>query len=259
MLIDSHCHLEFDDFSNDFPLVLERAKSSGVEIMVSIGTSISGYNKIIKRIAPYNNIFCSIGVHPNEVEHEGVFSAQALKTLCNNNKVIALGETGLDYYRGSDFKTQQAESFINHIAAARDLDLPVIVHTRDAEEDTLSILKQELQRSPFKAVIHCFTGSYDFAMKCIDCGFFISFSGIVTFKNAKEIQKVAANIPIERLLIETDAPYLAPSPMRGKRNEPAFVAHTAKFISDLRNISFQDFCTVTTGNFFQLFSKAKLK
>ncbi|MCE2993243.1 MAG: TatD family hydrolase [Alphaproteobacteria bacterium] len=257
MLIDSHCHLEFEDFKNDLGEVLQRAKDIGLARIVTISTHISEFYKLAKIFSLSPEIYASIGVHPDHVMSEGLYTSAMIEALCSSKKVIGIGETGLDFYRSYESKDLQIKSFIEHIKAAQNTDLPVIVHSRDAETETLEILSHMMAIKPFRAVIHCFTGSLDFAHKCIDIGCYISFSGIVTFKNATSLQEVAKEMPIDRMLIETDAPFLAPTPMRGKRNEPSFVAHTAQFLADLKNVPYAEFCDITSNNFFDLFWKAK--
>ena len=256
MLIDTHCHLEFEDFKSDLSQVIARAKDNGVAKLVTISTHISEFYKLAKIAALSPDIYASIGVHPDNVVSEGLYTSEMIKAACASKKVIGIGETGLDFYRSDDSKNLQIESFIEHIKAAQDTKLPLIVHTREAEDETLQILSNMMSLKSFHAVIHCFTGSLDFAHKCLDIGCYISFSGIVTFKNAISLQEVAKSVPIERMLIETDAPFLAPTPMRGKRNEPSFVAHTAQFLADLKNVPYQEFCDITSSNFFDLFGKA---
>lgn len=255
MLVDSHCHLEFSDFKDDYHDVITRAKNSGVSYFQTICTKISEFNKILKTAATDSAIFCSLGVHPSNVKNEGVYSAEQIYALTHHPKIIGIGETGLDYYYNKDALDEQKQSFKNHIIAASKANLPVIIHTRDAESDTISIIKEMKQSYEFNFLIHCFTGTKEFAAACLELGGYISFSGIVTFKNAIEIQEVAKSMPLERMLVETDAPYLAPAPYRGKRNEPAYVAEVAKFVADLRGVPYKEFCEVTTGNFLKLFSR----
>lgn len=257
MLVDSHCHLEFKEFHQDITDVLNRAHSSGVGVILTICTYISEFYKIVEIAGLSDNLYCSIGAHPDNVVEEGLYTAAQIAALCASPKVIGIGETGLDFYRGFESKDQQIESFKEHIKAAQTTGLPLIIHIRDSADETLEILREFSKIAAFKAVIHCFTGTLEFAQECVKMGYFISFSGIVTFKNAKELQAVALAIPVEMMLVETDAPFLAPTPMRGKRNEPAFVEHTAKFIADLKGIPYKEFCDITSSNFFTLFNKAK--
>lgn len=256
MLVDSHCHLDYDVFQNDFEDVISNAKLRNVEYFQTICTKISEFDKIKKIIEKYDFIYGSVGNHPHEVEKETLVSAKEIIKFASHKKIIGIGETGLDYYyEHSDRKIQQI-SFINHIEAARELFLPVIIHTRDAEEDTIKILESELKKGHFKALIHCFTSSKSFADKCLEMGLYISLSGIITFKNSIELQNTVRNLPLDRLLIETDSPYLAPIPNRGKRNEPAFVSHVAEVLANLKDVSLDEVSKITSNNFFTLFSKA---
>lgn len=258
MLIDSHCHLEFDEFEADLMQALMRAKKVGVELIQTICTKMSGFHKVIQVANKADFLYCSVGVHPHEVEREGLFSGEMISSLCSHSKVIGVGETGLDYhYPNSNAKLQQ-RSFVEHIRAAQLTGLPLIVHTRDAEMDTVEILKEQMCNAPFKAVIHCFTSSERMAIECLNLGFYISFSGIITFKNAKPLQDIFKLIPLNRVLLETDAPYLAPTPYRGKRNEPAFIKNIAEYLASLREVSVDEIANITTKNFFNLFDKARL-
>jgi TatD DNase family protein len=256
MLVDSHCHLDFKELHSRLDELLENAKNSGVEILQTICTKISEFDKILKIANDHDNIFCSVGVHPNNVAEEGVVKAEKIIELANHKKVIGIGETGLDYYYENSPKAEQIESFKEHIKAAQTLQLPVIIHMRDAEEDTLKILKETLAEKNYPALIHCFTASEEFAKEVLILGLYISISGIVTFKNAKSLQDAVKNIPLEKILVETDSPYLAPVPNRGKTNEPSNTKHTAEFLAKHLNIPFETLAKATTDNFFKLFSKA---
>jgi TatD DNase family protein len=259
MLVDSHCHLDFKVLIEDLDAVLIRAKENDVNILQTICTKISEFDKI-HSIANYSeNIFCSVGNHPLNVLDEGVISAEEILKHTKKTKVIGIGETGLDYYYSKNSKKIQKESFIEHITAAQESSLPIIVHTRDADEDTVAILKKCMMQKKFLGLIHCFTASEWLAMECLDMGLYISASGIVTFKNAIGIQQTFKKVPIDKILIETDAPFLSPMPLRGKDNEPSYVKHTAKFMAELLKVEFEDFAKTTTNNFFNLFKKAKLK
>jgi TatD DNase family protein len=256
MLIDSHCHLDFPEFQKDFELVLQNAYNADVKLMQTISTKISKAPEIIGIAEKYENIFCSVGTHPHEVGNEGLTSVEDIVELTKHPKVIGIGETGLDYYYEHSPKNLQQESFINHIKAAQLTGLPIIVHTRDADDDTIDILYSEMNKKPFTGLIHCFTSSKKLADKALELGLYISISGIVTFKNAEELRHTVKHIPLSRLIIETDSPYLAPSPHRGKRNEPAFVKHTAEFLASLFGVDYTMIAEITTTNFFNLFSKA---
>lgn len=213
--------------------------------------------QLSKKIAQENdNIFCSVGVHPNYVAEEKIVTTEELVNCCKNSKTIGLGETGLDYYREKNAVSLQKQSFLNHIKASQITGIPVIIHARDAEEDILEILMQEMAKKKFKAVLHCFTGSQKFAHSALELGLYISISGIITFKNARDLHKTVQNLPLDRLLVETDAPYLAPVPFRGKTNEPSFTRYTVEALAKLLNKSFQEIAQATTNNFLTLFDKA---
>lgn len=258
-LVDSHCHLDFNNFKSDFDQVILHAKKAGVIAMQTISTKLSDFHKLIKITSNIPEVFCSLGIHPLEVNNELAASAEQLIALAATPKVIGIGETGLDYHYDTKSKDLQIRSFVEHIKASQKTGLPIIVHTRSAEDDTLEIFTDQLKKAPFKAVLHCFTGTEKFAIDCLKLDFYISFAGIVTFKNALDLKHIAQKVvPMDKMLIETDAPYLAPLPHRGKRNEPAFIEHTAKFIADLRNIPYAELANVTSENFFRLFNKAKI-
>lgn len=256
LLVDSHCHLNFPDFREDLDAVIDRARQAGVGVIQTICTEMNEFEEVAGIAERYEGVYCSVGVHPNDSGKQEVASVDELVTKSHNLKTIGLGETGLDYHYEHSDRSRQRESFLNHIHAARITGLPLIVHTRQADADTIDILTSEYQNGGFTGVIHCFTSTELLARKTMDIGFYISFSGIVSFKNAKEIQEVAKLVPLDRLLIETDAPFLAPVPHRGKRNEPSFVTHTNAMMANLKNISQEECATSTTENFFKLFSKA---
>lgn len=257
MLVDSHCHLNFPDFKDDLSGVIDRARQSGVRVMQTICTEMSEFDEVQGIAAQHDGVYCSVGVHPNNSSNAEIVLVQALVDKCSGKKVIGIGETGLDYhYENSDPETQK-ESFRRHIAAARQTGLPIIVHTRDADEDTVAILKDEMKKGAFKGLIHCFTSTKYLADEAVKIGLYISLSGIITFKNAGAIREALLDVPIDRILVETDAPYLAPVPNRGKRNEPSYVVHTNKALAELKGISEAECARITTQNFFTLFSKAK--
>ena len=258
MLVDTHCHLDFEVLNNDLEGVLSRAKENGVGIIQTISTRISEFEKMYSIANFRENIFCSIGNHPLNLVDEGLVKAEEILKYTKKPKVISIGETGLDYHYSKDNKKLQKESFIEHIIAAQKSSLPIIIHTREADEDTVAVLKQYMKKKKFTGVIHCFTASKWLAMECVDMGLCISASGVVTFKNAKEIQQTFKEIPIDKILIETDAPFLAPVPMRGKQNEPSYLKHTAEFMANLLGMRLKDFIDITTNNFFNLFNKAKI-
>ncbi len=258
MLIDSHCHLNYKGLVENQQAVLARAHDSGVTGFLNISTRQREWADVIGLAAREPDVWASVGIHPHEADAHADLGAAALHEGAAHPRVIAIGETGLDYYYDkSDRKTQQA-LFRTHIDVARETGLPLIVHTRDAEGDTAAILSEEMGKGAFPALIHCFTASADFAGEMLDLGLTISLSGIVTFKNAKDLQEVAASLPEDRILVETDAPFLAPIPHRGRPCEPAFVADTARFVAGLRGVSEESLRAATTRNFFALFTKAHL-
>ncbi len=254
-LVDSHCHLNFKDFSDDLDEVIERARTSGVKVMQTICTKMQEFEEIHAIAMKYEDIYCSVGVHPHEAGVGEMVTVETLVEKASLPKVIGLGETGLDYYYEHSPREAQQESFRRHLEAARRTGLPVIVHTRDAEEDTLRILREEREKGAYRGLIHCFSASAHFAEESIKLGLYISLSGILTFKKATNIQETAKELPLERLLVETDAPYLAPTPHRGKRNEPAFTILTNKYLAELKGFSEGECAAQTSKNFFALFSK----
>jgi TatD DNase family protein len=259
MFVDSHCHLNYKGLVEDQDAVLARAADAGVSAMLNISTRKREWADISATAEKAPNIWASVGIHPHEADsHADVDTAQ-LVAAADHPKVIAIGETGLDYFYDHSDREQQQESFRAHLVASRETGLPVIVHTRDAEEDTARILREEMGKGPFPGVIHCFTASGEFADIALELGLFISISGIVTFKNAQDLRDTAARIPEERLLIETDSPFLAPVPHRGKSCEPAFVADTGRFLADLRGVSVEQLAQATADNFYTLFSKANAR
>lgn len=255
MLVDSHCHLDFPEFQDDFEEVLSRAKSAGVSTLLTISTTISKFPAVIKTASRSSYIYCSVGIHPSHAKEEASCSAEKIAALCNGSKVVAIGETGLDYHYPDTDKEIQKLNFIEHIKAAQITGLPLIIHTRDADTDTVTLLKEHMNKRSFKALIHCFTASEWLAQECLQMGMYISVSGIISFKNATSLHDAVKNIPIEKLLIETDAPYLAPVPYRGKRNEPAFVKNVADALAILKGLSYDEVIEKTGNNFYNLFSK----
>lgn len=256
MLVDSHCHLNFEQLSNQLDDVVMRAGKAGVGHMLTIGTKLREFDQVLKIAETYDNIHCSVGVHPHEAETEGnIVTTDKLISLSNNKRVVAIGETGLDYFYEHAPRELQKKSFRIHIEAARITGLPLIVHTRNADRDTVDILREEYEKGPFTGVIHCFSSGWEVAEKSMEIGFLISISGIVTFKTATELQDHVRRLPLDKLLVETDSPYLAPVPNRGKSNEPSFVAHTAAKVAELKVVSFDELSLRTTDNFFNLFNK----
>ncbi len=255
MLVDSHCHLDFPDYAGKVDEVLARARAAGVTVCISIGTELKRFPGV-KAVAEANpDVWCSVGVHPHESEKELLDDEAALVAEAAHPKVVGIGETGLDYYYEHSPRQPQQANFRSHIAAARRTGLPVIVHTRDAEDDTIAILREEMAKGPFTGLIHCFTGTQKLADAALELGFYISVSGIATFKNSAALRDVIKSVPLDRLLVETDAPYLAPVPHRGKTNEPAFVVHTAAMLAELKSVPETELAAATTENFFRLFSK----
>ncbi len=258
MLVDSHCHLEYKGLVEDQGAVIARARAAGVGAFLNISTRQSEWAQVVATAQREPDIFASVGIHPHEADAHQDLGRAVLLEATHHPKVIAIGETGLDYfYDHSDRGTQQ-KLFRMHIDVARETQLPLIIHTRDAEEDTHAILADEMEQGAFPALIHCFTASQDFAEKVLSLGLTISLSGIATFKNAKALQDVAKIIPEDRLLVETDSPFLAPVPHRGRVCEPAFVADTARFVAELRGVTPEALAAQTTANFTRLFSKAAL-
>jgi TatD DNase family protein len=257
-LVDSHCHLNLLQQvpeGDELDAIVQRALLANVKYLLNVCVDFADFNAILSTANAYPFVFASVGLHP---DHEGKEpSIDELVAAASHDKVVAIGETGLDYYRVSGDLTWQRERFVRHIAAAMLVDKPLIIHTREAKQDTIALLRQE-KAERVGGVMHCFTEDWDTALQCLELGFYISLSGIVTFKNAHTVQDVAKKVPLDRLLVETDAPYLAPQPHRGKTNEPAYVRHTAEFIAKLRGISFEEVQAATTENFFRLFKGATI-
>ena len=253
-MIDSHCHLDHSPLYEKLDEIVNRAELSGVECLLTISTTLQSFEMIKKIILKYKNIYGSIGIHPHETkDHINVDKKKLISLRNENNKIIGIGETGLDFYYQNSEKLIQKKKFIEHIETATDLDLPVIVHSRNAEIDTFNILKDFSSRNP-KILMHCFTGSSDFLKKMLSLGAYISLSGIITFNKSKELQKTTSSIPIDRILIETDSPYLAPMPKRGSANEPSFIKYTAMKLAEIKQISYDDLIVYTSNNFNKLFS-----
>jgi len=254
-LIDSHCHLNFEPMGDDLDAVLERAKLNNVSHMLCVSVNLEDYPEVLAIAQRYPNIFASVGVHPcyEDVQEPTV---DELCELAQHERVVAIGETGLDYFRVEGDMTWQQDRFVRHIEAGIEVDKPLIIHTRQAAVDTMAMLKTH-HADQCGAVMHCFAEDWETAKKALDLGFYISFSGIVTFNSAKTLKEVAKQVPLDRILVETDAPYLAPVPMRGKPNQPAFVAHTAQYVADLKGMDMETLTAQTTQNFFQLFKHAQ--
>lgn len=257
MLIDSHCHLDFPELTSDESGVLARARTAGVGGMLTIGTRLDQFERVRAIAERHDNVWCSVGVHPHEAKEEGQRTPDRLIEATRHSKVVGIGETGLDFYYEHSPREEQAESFRAHMAASRETGLPLIVHTRNADAETGDMLEEEYGKGAFPGLIHCFSSGRAVAERALALGLYISISGIVTFKAAEELRAIVRDVPLDRLLVETDAPYLAPIPKRGKTNEPAFVAHTAAKVAELKGVSLSELEAATTDNFFRLFTKAE--
>nr|PZN86227.1 MAG: LuxR family transcriptional regulator [Pseudomonadota bacterium] len=255
MLVDHHCHLDFPQFAKDRDGVVARAARAGVGVLVTISTRVRQLPDLIALAERYPNVFCSVGTHPHYAHEELDVSVDEIVRLAEHPKVVAIGEAGLDYFYKRSPPEAQAEGFRRHIAAARITGLPLEIHTREADEDTARILEEEHAKGPFPAILHCFTGGRDLAMRALALGLTISFTGVITFRKSEELRAIAAEVPLDRLLVETDAPFLAPEPYRGKLNEPAYVVHTAEMLARVKGVTPQELAEATTENFFRLFKK----
>jgi TatD DNase family protein len=255
MLVDSHCHLDFPDFADALDGVVARARAAGIGRIVSISTRVAKHDGLVALAERFPDVFCSVGTHPHHAHEEPDVTADDLVARTRHPKVVAIGEAGLDYHYDFSPRDAQERGFRRHIAAARETGLPLVIHAREADDDVARILEEESRTGPFPAVLHCFTGGRDLARRAIALGLSISFTGILTFKNSVELREIAAELPADRILVETDAPYLAPGKYRGKRNEPSYVVETAKVLAQTRGVSFDDIARQTTDNFFRLFSK----
>jgi len=255
MLIDSHCHLDFPDFAEELDAVVARARAAGIGRIVTISTRVRKLPGLLSIADRFPDVFCSVGTHPHHAHEELDVAAPDLAAHARHPKVVAIGEAGLDYHYDNSPRAAQEQGFRAHIAAARQTRLPLVIHSREADEDTARILEEETGKGAFPAVLHCFTGGQDLATRAIALGHFISFTGILTFKNSGALRDIAAELPADRILVETDAPYLAPASKRGKRNEPSYVVETAKVLAETRGVSPDEIARQTTENFFRLFSK----
>lgn len=255
MLIDSHCHLDSDQFDGDVVDVVARARAAGVSGMLTIATRLTTFPAALA-IAEQNDLWCSVGIHPEYAATDILDGSQDLVSLCDPPRVIGIGETGLDYFYSPETAELQIKNFRYHIAAARKTGLPVIIHTRSADDVTIDILRAEMADGTFSAVLHCFSGGRALADAALEMGFYISVSGIATFKKAEQLTDIIKNIPVDRLLVETDAPYLAPVPKRGNRNEPSYVVHTAAKLAEIKKVPYETLAQATSDNFFRLFKKA---
>ncbi len=255
MLIDSHCHLDFPEFAPELDAIVARARAAGIGRMVTISTRVRKLPQVLAVAEKFADIFCSVGTHPHNAHEELDIDAAQLVALSKHPKIVAIGEAGLDYHYDKSPRDAQAQGFRQHIAAARETGLPLVIHAREADADMARILVEETEKGAFPAVLHCYTGGRDLAFEAIELGLYIGFTGIMTFKNGQDLRNLAAELPAHRILVETDAPFLAPLPYRGKRNEPSYVVETAKLLAQVRGVDADEIARQTTENFFQLFSK----
>jgi TatD DNase family protein len=258
MLVDSHCHLDFPEFADQLEAVIERAKDNGVGLMLTICTHLSKFEQVKAVAERFDEVFCTVGIHPHEAANEPEVDAETLMRLAEHPKVVGFGETGLDFFYEHSPRAEQERSFRAHISAARQAQLPIIIHTRNADDDMMRILDDEMGQGAFPGLVHCFSSSHQVAERAVAHGLYISFSGIATFKKADSLRESALQLPLDRLLVETDAPDLAPIPKRGKTNEPAFTRYTAACLADLLALPYDDFARQTTENFHRLFNKVSL-
>ena len=256
-LVDSHCHLDFPDFEGELDDVVARAGNAGVDYMMTICTHVTKFRQVRDVAARYANMWCTVGIHPHNAEKEPETSAETLMAMADDPKVVAFGETGLDFYYDHSPRERQERAFRAHITAAREMRLPLVIHTRDADEDMVRILKDEHEKGAYPGVIHCFSSGQALADAVLALGLYVSISGIVTFKTAEALRETVKTVPLDRLLVETDSPYLAPVPFRGKRNEPAYTANTAAKVAEIKGVDTETLAAATTENFFRLFSKAQ--
>ncbi len=255
MLVDHHCHLDFPDFADELDGVIARAKAAGVGLMVSISTRIRRFDRLLQIADAHANVFCSVGTHPHYAHEELDVPVEEIVALSRHPKVVAIGEAGLDYFYDNSPREAQARGFRNHIAAARETQLPLVIHARDADKDVAEILKEEMAIGAFPAVLHCYTGGAELARCGVELGLYVSFSGILTFKKSDALREIAKAVPLHRLLVETDAPYLAPGKYRGKRNEPAYVVETAAELARVKGVTLGELAKATTENFLRLYNK----
>jgi len=255
ILVDSHCHLDFPDFAAELDTIVARARAAGISRIVTISTRVKKHAQVLMIAEKYPQVFCSVGTHPHHAAKEPDIDAKALIEMAKHPKIVAIGEAGLDYHYNNSPRDAQAASFREHISAARETGLPLVIHSRNCDSDMAQILRDESGKGSFPAVLHCFTGGRDLAFAAIDLGHYVSFTGILTFKHSDDLRAIAAALPADRILVETDAPYLAPLPYRGKRNEPAYVVETARVLAEARGVPADEIARQTTENFFRLFNK----
>jgi len=255
LVVDSHCHLDFEGMEEQLPGVLQRAEAAGVGLMVSISSRVAKFDNLLRIAEENSNVFCTVGTHPHNAHEELEVTADQLAALAEHPKCVGIGEVGLDYHYDLSPRDAQAKGFHVHIEAARQTQLPLVIHSREAEDDTILILQEEMKRGAFTPLLHCFTSHRRLADAAVEMGGYVSFSGILTYKSAEDIRETAAALPIDRIIVETDSPYLAPVPYRGKSNEPAFVVKTLETLAEVRGLSVEEMAQVTSDNFFRLFSK----
>jgi TatD DNase family protein len=255
LLVDSHCHLDFPDFAEERDAIIARARQTGIGLMLTISTRLDQFDRVLAVAEAYPDVYCTVGIHPHEANDHVDVAAARLIELAQHPKVVGIGETGLDYYYEHSDREAQKRCFLAHIQAGRETGLPVVIHTRDADTDTAAMIEAEMANGRFKGLLHCFSSGQPLAELAVRHGMMVSFSGILTFNKARAVQEAAKALPMESLLVETDAPYLAPVPMRGKRNEPSYVAHTAAFLAKLKDTSVSEVTEQTTRNFLRLFDK----
>jgi TatD DNase family protein len=255
MIVDSHCHLDFEEFSADRDAIVRRAKEAGVGVMVTISTRVKQFDRIREIVDAYDNVFGSVGTHPHNADEELDVSAEDLIRIAEHHKIVAIGEAGLDYHYDHAPRDTQAQGFRTHIAAARETGLPLVIHAREADDDMIRILEEESAKGTFPAVLHCYSSGLELARRGVALGFYVSFSGILTFKNSQNVRDIAMDVPEDRIIVETDAPYLAPAPHRGRTNEPAYTVHTAQVLADVRGWTLEQAARQTTENFARLFKK----
>ena len=257
MLVDTHCHLDFETFSNELDAVVERAHQAGVKRMVTISTLVRDMEKLLDITRRFDDVYCSVGTHPSSSHEENDTTAEKLLQYAKNPKVVAIGEVGLDYHYDDATPQEQKRNFHEHIVAARESGLPLVIHTRDADIDTSDILVEEMKKGEFSFILHSFSSGQELAKTALEIGGYISFSGILTFKSAENLRNIAKTVPVDRVLVETDSPYLAPVPFRGKTNEPSFVKQTALVLADVLGVPFDEIAKHTTENAYRIFSKMK--
>lgn len=254
-IVDSHCHLDYEGLAENLPAMLQRCEVAGVGLMLSISSRVKNFSRLLEIAEEHENVFCTVGTHPHNAHEELDVTAADLVKATNHPKVVGIGEVGLDYYYDLAPRDAQMQGFRTHIAAARETGLPLIIHTREAEDDTVRVLEEEMAKGAFKAVLHCFTSKQWLAERAVELGLYVSFSGIVTYKNAEDLRVTAKALPLDRLLVETDAPFLAPVPFRGKDNEPSFVVKTLEQLAIVRGLTRDEMAKITSDNFFRHFSK----